>query len=229
MTETFNWHNQAKKEWNNRASFWNEKSQQMWDNGSRKDIIPFFEKHVLQGKKILDVGCGDGYGSYKLSKSGYDVVGIDLSDDMIAHAKEQKHSDEITFLQGDVGNLPFETNSYDGIMSINVLEWTEVPALALAELRRVLKKDGLLCIGILGPTAGPRANSYPRLQGEPAICNTMMPWEFHRLALEMDFEYVDGIGVYKEGVNEHHYKNLPLELQQALTFMWVFMLRKLGE
>ncbi|WP_188456101.1 class I SAM-dependent methyltransferase [Virgibacillus oceani] len=226
---SFDWHEEAKKQWDSRADFWNERSVNMWDKGSRKDIIPFIEKYIAKGKKILDIGCGDGYGSFKLHQSGYNVMGMDLSTEMISRAKKRLQSEEINFLQGDVNHLPFDNESFNGMMAVNVLEWTEVPLNALNELWRVLKKDGFLCVGILGPTAGPRANSYPRLHGEKTICNTMMPWEFQQLAIEHKFEYIDGFGVYKEGVKEKHYQDLPIELNQALTFMWVFMLRKVGE
>lgn len=226
---SFNWNKEAELQWDGRAQFWNERSVNMWDNGSRKDIIPFVEKHMEKGSKVYDIGCGDGYGSFKLHKSGYDVVGMDLSNEMITRAKERISGDEITFVQGDVMELPFEKNSCDGIMSINVLEWTEVPAHALEQLGRVLKKDGLLCVGILGPTAGPRTHSYPRIYGDKAIANTMMPWEFQKLAQENNFTYVDGFGVYKDGVKAQNHEGLPIELKQALTFLWVFMLRKEGE
>ncbi|MFD2044324.1 class I SAM-dependent methyltransferase [Ornithinibacillus salinisoli] len=221
---SFDWHQVAKEQWDGRAEFWSERSTTMWDQGSRKEIVPFFEKHITKGSDILDVGCGDGYGSYKLQQSGYHVTGVDISSEMIAKATEKLA--DIPFLQGDVNDLPFDSGRYDGVLAINVLEWTEVPANSLQELRRVLKKDGYLCIGILGPTAGPRTNGYRRLYGESTISNSMMPWEFSKLAMEMNFTYIDGIGVYKQGVQEHHYNGLSLELQQALTFMWVFMFQK---
>lgn len=229
MTGSFDWHKEAETQWDRRAAFWNERSENMWNGGSRKSIIPFIEKHIDKGSSVLDIGCGDGYGSYKLYKSGYKVTGMDISTEMITWAKKRIHMDELNFLQGDVGNLPFGNNSMDGMMAINVLEWTEFPATVLKELYRVLKTDGLVCVGILGPTAGPRSNSYPRLHTEKAICNTMMPWEFQQLAVENNFKLVDSFGVYKDGVTENHYKNLELELKQALSFMWIFMLRKVGE
>lgn len=229
MTDSFDWHKEAKAQWDDRAAFWNERSTKMWDNGSRKDIVAFIEKYLKRNSRILDVGCGDGYGSSKLHRAGYRVTGIDISAEMIALARKRSDQDEMTFLQGNVESMPFEEKSNDGAMVINVLEWTKEPSKALDEFYRVLKPGGVLCVGILGPTAGPRANGFPRLKGEEAICNTMMPWEFQQLAAEKDFHYVDGFGVYKEGVTEQNYKDLPLNLKQALTFMWVFMLRKAGE
>lgn len=224
---SFSWNKEAEKQWDSRAQFWNERSMNMWDNGSRKDIIPFVEKHFKKGDKVYDIGCGDGYGSYKLHQAGFDVVGMDISGEMINRAKER--AADIPFKQGDVMDLPFTDESCDGIVSINVLEWTEIPANALKQLGRVLKKDGLLCAGILGPTAGPRAHSYPRVYGDKALANTMMPWEFQKLAAENGFTYVDGFGVYRDDVKAKNHEGLPIELKQALTFLWVFMLRKEGE
>jgi ubiquinone/menaquinone biosynthesis C-methylase UbiE len=225
--ESFDWMLQAKQEWDNRAEFWSERSKNMWDQGSRRDIIPFFDHYLPNESTVVDVGCGDGYGTYKLHRLGHKVIGADISEEMITKAKSRLPN--ASFFQADISKLPLNSNSTDGILCINVLEWTEVPALAVKELRRVLKKDGLLCVGVLGPTAGPRSNGYRRVYGEKTISNPMMPWEFGKLAKELSFEVVDGFGVYKDGVKEQHYQGLPTELQQALTFMWVYMLRKVGE
>ncbi|GAA0431422.1 class I SAM-dependent methyltransferase [Lentibacillus halophilus] len=229
MNQSFCWHRKAKDEWDDRADFWHERSKKMWDSGSRQSIIPFIRNHLKQGSNILDVGCADGYGAYKLHQNGYDVTGVDLSTVMIRQARAGLQHTGIEFLQGDACDLPAASKSTDGLMAINVLEWTETPSQALQEFSRVLKKDGLLFAGILGPTAGPRQNSYARLQGQPTICNTMMPWEFRQLASEYGFMCDGGFGVYKEGVSESHYQGLPDDLKQALTFMWVFMLRKAGD
>ncbi|MEX0133652.1 class I SAM-dependent methyltransferase [Bacillus nitratireducens] len=221
----FNWHESAEKKWDNNAKFWNQNSQEMWDSGSRSTIIPFFEQYVEKEAQVLDVGCGDGYGTYKLSVTGYKAVGVDLSEVMIQKGKERGEGSNLSFIKGDLSALPFENEQFEAIMAINSLEWTEEPLQALNEIKRVLKKDGYACIAILGPTAKPRENSYPRLYGKDVVCNTMMPWEFEQLAKEQGFEVVDGIGVYKRGVNEKMLGQLPTELQQSLTFLWVFMLK----
>ncbi|KGP73912.1 methyltransferase [Pontibacillus yanchengensis Y32] len=225
LTTSFNWHKEVEKKWDQNVTFWSEKSRAMWDHGSRSSIVPFIEKHVGKGSYIGDIGCGDGYGSYKLKEAGYDVIGVDLSPKMVEHAN--KVCDEnLCFKLGDLASLPFEDNTFDALIAINSIEWTEEPYLALKELKRVLKPGGLLCVGLLGPTAGPRQNSFRRLLGESVICNTMMPWEFEQLALESSWSVIDGQGVYKEGVKPEHYETLPKQLKQALTFMWLFMFQK---
>ncbi|WP_369899915.1 class I SAM-dependent methyltransferase [Bacillus manliponensis] len=222
----FNWHEAAQQKWDNNADFWNQNSEEMWDSGSRSKILPFFAQYVEQGAKIVDVGCGDGYGTYKASKAGYLAYGVDLSKEMIRMAKERGENERLSFVEGDLIALPFQDEEFDAVLAVNSLEWTEQPLLALEEIKRVLEPGGFACIAILGPTAAPRQNSFPRLYGKEAVCNTMMPWEFEHLALQEGFKMVDGIGVYKRGVNEKMIGQLSVELRQALTFMWVFMLKK---
>jgi ubiquinone/menaquinone biosynthesis C-methylase UbiE len=225
----FNWVNEAEKQWNKRSKFWNKNSKEMWEVGSRKEIIPFFLKHVETATKVCDLGCGDGYGSYKLVQSGFDVVGIDLSEEMIARASAQRNFENLQFIKGDISKLDMGNSTFDAVMAINSLEWTESPLAVLNEMRRVVKPNGYACIGILGPTAMPRANSYRRLYSEQVICNTMMPWEFEQLAKENGWDKLDELPVYKRGVDELKLHNLSNELKQALSFMWVFMLQRTSE
>ena len=78
----FNWHESAEKKWDSSAEFWNQNSQEMWDSGVEYNYS-VFEQYVKKEAEVLDVGCGDGYGTYKLSRTGYKAVGVDLSEVMI--------------------------------------------------------------------------------------------------------------------------------------------------
>src|SRR5699024_8847099 len=221
----FYWHNQVEKTWNEMAEGWSSRSKNMWENGSRKDIIPFM-KRIIPSGNVIDIGCGDGYGTHLLKENGYDVLGVDLSEEMIALAREKKIHEDIPFQQGDICSLPFQGNAFDGALIVNVIEWTEQPLQALHELRRILKPGGVICIGILGPTAGPRRHSYHRLYGEKVICNMVMPWEWHQLCEENGFTYVDSMTVPKKGMKSEDVSHFPLELEQALSFMAVSIFRK---
>ncbi|MCA0972573.1 class I SAM-dependent methyltransferase [Halobacillus litoralis] len=224
--DSFNWHLEAERKWDTMAESWYERSQTMWDEGSRKTIIPFLRSYIEKGASVADLGCGDGYGSYKLFQEGYDVTGLDLSKDMIDRANARISEDGLRFVQGDLTKLPFEAETFDGIMAINSLEWTEIPYEGLEEMKRILKPGGRACIGLLGPTAMPRTNSFRRVYGEAVVCNTMMPWELRRMAEETGWSYIGGEGVYKRGVSEELARSLDEELNQALTFMWLFMFEK---
>lgn len=223
MSEKNTWGKLAERAWDERAKIWSENSRDMWDKGSRKNILPFCKQYFSRNGSVLDVGCGSGYSTYQLQQLGFDVTGVDISHQMIQYAKEQ--FSEIHFQQGDVHKLPFDAEQFSGILAINVLEWTASPQIALKELSRMLHQDGMLCIGILGPTAGPRQNSFNRLLGEEVFMNTMMPWELLKLAIHEGFELVDQLIVDKKwGGNIKG--QLPIEGQQALSFMTVFMLRR---
>lgn len=222
--EKTSWSDLAKLKWNERAAFWNENTKAMWETGSRRDILPFFKKHVKSSGHVLDIGCGAGYSTYKLDHAGYDVVGMDVSEKMIQIATKQYP--DIPFRVGDINHpLPFAKKSFSAALAITVLEWAEIPRKTLEELYRILQDDGMLCVGLLGPTAGPRVNSYDRLSGKQAMMNTMMPWELAKLATETGWKLIDHFGVPKKWANPSH-ENLPLQAQQALSFMWVFCFRK---
>nr|WP_208379630.1 class I SAM-dependent methyltransferase [Alkalibacillus almallahensis] len=222
------WHNQAKEQWNERANFWHARSQSMWEEGSRRNIIPFFNQFVPEHSAVLDLGCGDGYGSYKLWQLDYKVTGVDLSDDMIDLCRERltEDMDQLQFQQADMAQLPFEDSVFDSVLAINSLEWTEKPSETFREIGRVVRSGGYLCFGILGPTAGPRANSFERLYGEDVIMNTMMPWEFEQLAEREGYHIIGSEGIYKEAVSDSMLEQLPKDLKQSLTFMWLTMLQK---
>ncbi|WP_421379071.1 class I SAM-dependent methyltransferase [Bacillus salacetis] len=219
------WHESAQERWDHNASNWHSKSVNMWTEGSRKDIVPFVVKNVPQGSKVADLGCGDGFGSYLLNQEGYEVTGMDLSEKMVEFARKQE-KEGLDFVKGDLSHPPFEKGQFDAVMMINSLEWTEDPLHALKQISEVVREDGRVCIGILGPTAHPRENSYPRLYGEDVICNTMMPWELEKLANENGLVKEDETWVFKKGVSEKLTNNLSQELKQALTFMTLFMFRK---
>lgn len=224
----FHWQEEAEKAWDRMATNWNKGSKRMWEHGSRKDIIPFLQKYMPQGK-VLDIGCGDGYGTHVLSTSAYESTGIDISEKMITLARDKRLDPSIVFKQADIYAIPFSEKEFDGILAINVFEWVEHPADALEEVSRVLHSGGFICLGILGPTAGPRANSYPRVYGEEVILNTVMPWEWKRLLEEKGFTYIDGFTVPKKEMQKIDVSHYPWVMQQALSFMTVAIFQKEGE
>ncbi|WP_108671194.1 class I SAM-dependent methyltransferase [Peribacillus acanthi] len=222
------WHKEAEKQWDQFAAEWSSNAKEMWEKGSRKTIIPFFVSHLENGAFIADLGCGDGYGTIELARHGMKVIGLDLSSEMVETANEKvKGLNEVHFIQGDLNQLPLDPESLDGTMAINSLEWTENPLHSLNEIKRIVKPGGVSCFGILGPTAAPRkAHSYKRLYGEQIIMNSMMPWEFARLAEENGWELIADLGVEKREAKLEQLMYLPKELQQAVCFMWLFILKK---
>lgn len=103
------------------------------------------------GARILDIGCGTGLLLAELAgavgPSGH-VTGLDPSPDMLAAARaECRGLGNVDIVEGSAASLPFEDASLDGIVSIQVFEYFDDPAPALAECARVLKPGGRLVIG----------------------------------------------------------------------------------
>lgn len=223
------WSKEAARQWDEFAADWHKRSEQMWEKGSRSTILPFLQRHVsAEQGPILDAGCGDGYASCKLAEYGYQVQGVDIAGEMIrlAQSRQTTFPENVRFQTADISKLPFADGTFAAVMSINVVEFAPAPLQALLELYRVLAPGGILILGILGPTAGPRAHSYRRLYEENTIQNTMMPWEAKQLAAENGFVLLAEEPVYKEGITPDIAGRLSVELREAVSFLTLFALQK---
>ena len=106
-------------------------------------IEPLFRKYLPKGGQILEAGCGRGRWVLYLRGLGYDVAGIDLADSDLAAARAIDPSAPVE--RGDVLQAPFPDSSFDAVISLGVVEHFEGgPRQALAEVRRLLKPQGLL-------------------------------------------------------------------------------------
>ncbi|HYG91603.1 MAG TPA: methyltransferase domain-containing protein [Azospirillum sp.] len=92
--------------------------------------------------QALDLGCNNGYGSYKLSQCGHEVIGVDVSSDALADAKRRFSAANLEFRQVSGQELPFESGRFDLITSFQVIEHIVDMDLYLNEIRRVLKPGG---------------------------------------------------------------------------------------
>lgn len=104
-----------------------------------------------KGMKVLDVGCGTGNFSIKLAKMGCEVVGIDVSEEMlkVAEAKVREEGLNIKFYKMDAHQMEFEDNTFDGVLSVTAFEFLKEPEKAIEEIFRVLKPNGQLLIGTI--------------------------------------------------------------------------------
>lgn len=94
--------------------------------------------------KVLDVGTGPGLFAILMSAKGHDVTAVDVSAEMLNHAKENAENlgSEINFVNINGKELPFKDNSFDIVISRNVLWNIEEPKKALKEWMRVLNYNG---------------------------------------------------------------------------------------
>lgn len=100
-------------------------------------------KSVLTNSmRVLEVGCGEGYGTSVLSQGPQDVTGIDIDQQTIDAANQTYGSDNCRFRLFDGEIIPFSNNEFDVIVSFQVIEHVPDDKQFLSEIWRVLKPGG---------------------------------------------------------------------------------------
>jgi SAM-dependent methyltransferase len=108
-----------------------------------------FAREHLGGKTVLDYGCGTGLGSAVLAEGCRHITAIDISPEAIAYAREKYPSPNICFRQAEPlekAPLPFADGSFEGVVSLQVIEHLADPGRYLAEISRVLKPGGVVIV-----------------------------------------------------------------------------------
>ena len=130
---------------------------------------------IVANKDVLDVACGEGYGSSFIADMAHLVVGVDISEEAVQHASAIYRKRNLTFLQGSAIDLNFAEASFDVVVSFETIEHLSEQPQMLAEIRRVLRPDGLLVI------SSPNRPIYSEESGDHN--------EFH--VKELDFKEFD--------------------------------------
>ncbi len=127
-------------------SYYDQKAPE-WANGHSRLAYRIEEfrkfRKLLPNGKIIDLGCGTGHYSKPFVESGYNYVGIDISDGMLAEARKMLPDGD--FKQMDLLSLDFDDNSFDGIWSLAA--YLHLPKNqinhAISEANRILKPGGI--------------------------------------------------------------------------------------
>lgn len=113
---------------------------------------------LLNKKKVLDVGCGEGTRLRLLLPKGAHGYGVDISKLAISKAVKHKFKN-IKFVNGSAESLPYNANFFDLTYSVSVLEHLSNPDLVIEEMIRVTKKGGY--IFLFSPNYGSPNRSSP--------------------------------------------------------------------
>lgn len=105
-----------------------------------------FSVKYLKGKIVLDIACGEGYGSALQSKYAKRVIGVDLDKAIIEKAKIKYRRINLEFRVGSTSNIPLESSSVDVITSFETIEHHSEHIEMMNEIKRVLKKNGILIL-----------------------------------------------------------------------------------
>jgi len=120
------------------------------------DLIPYKQLlheiysslEIQPGRKYLDAGCGTGNLTFEIKKHNVEIIGMDYSENMLNKARE-KHKN-IPFYFGDLNKrLEYNDDSFDGIVSNNVLAYVKDLNFTIGEFYRILKPNGKLVLATL--------------------------------------------------------------------------------
>jgi len=187
----------------------------------------------LHGKRMLDIGCGEGGLVVALNLRGFNAVGVDLNEKniQISMLRARKHGLRGSiFKKGDARALPFDNDSFAVLTFISVLEHIGSTREILHEASRVLKKDGYLFATV--------PNKYWPIEYHVnlwfihwlPLCIRKVLLDLLRKQKGKDLNYLEGIKYYSPGqwhkflssyffkihdVNKHTFENLLLSMRNT--------------
>ena len=141
-------------------NFW-DKNAGRYDRFMRKDRAAYDEMYelirpVVRHKTVLELATGTGLIAKHIVNAAAHIEATDASAEMITEAKRTR-SAKLHFSVQDMFRLPYADKSFDVVIVSNALHIVPQPEKALAEIRRVLKEDGVL----IAPTFTHAGNSFP--------------------------------------------------------------------
>jgi ubiquinone/menaquinone biosynthesis C-methylase UbiE len=103
-----------------------------------------FAQELVKGKKVLDLACGEGYGSFMLAEDARSVTGLDIDGECVKHASAKYLRENLEFIEGSVTEVPLGGKGiFDVIVCFEALEHMEEHDKLMKEARRLLKKTGI--------------------------------------------------------------------------------------
>lgn len=153
---------------------------------------------IVKTKRVLDIACGEGFGSGLLASSAALVLGIDNNGEIIEQAREQYRCDNLSFRHGFAEAIPCCDQSFDVVISFDTLEHLSEHERFVAEVKRVLVPQGLLLIST------PNKSEYD--------ASISMPNPFHRRELEHD-EFT--------ALLQNHFKHVLPAKQRLVAGSWI--------
>lgn len=163
-------------------------------------------KSLVKNMDVLDIACGEGYGSYILSDEAHKVYGVDVSLDTIKQAKTKYQRSNLDFRIGDCREIPIADSSVDAVVSFETIEHINEQDQFLSEIKRVLRPDGILVI------SSPDKQTYTLGTGikNPFHEKELFDFEF-REKIFLYFKHAKFMGqrvVFGSGIVESDSKNL---------------------
>ena len=149
----------------------------------------YLAQDYVENKDVLDIACGEGYGSHYLAQKAASVVGVDVDPATVEHAQATYSHPGLNYRQGDCATIPLDDNSVDVVVSFETIEHHDRHEAMMEEIKRVLRPEGLLII------SSPDKHEYSEKPGynNPYHVKELYKQEFEQL-LKSHFAHTMLIG-----------------------------------
>lgn len=142
-----------------------------------------------QGKRVLDVATGTGYGANILRRNGAsEVVAVDRNQGALDYAADRYGGDGLVWVFGDAYDLPFQ-REFDVVVSFETIEHLKEPERFVVQCKKALKADGMFAVSTPENVGGPFVSEFHELE---------FSREQFRVLLERHFSSVDLMGQRRE-------------------------------
>jgi len=118
---------------------------------AQHSIAYSFIQKLAEGKNVLEIGHGDGYGSMCIAQTARQVTAVDLFEENVVAASQKYARPNLKFMQMNATDLKFEDGQFDLVHSFQVIEHIPRDLLSqyVTEIKRVMKDGGSACISTL--------------------------------------------------------------------------------
>ena len=172
------------------------------------EYLDEFLELLPKNAKILDVGCGVGVDSGFVKSQGFEIIGLDLSKEMLNLARQKFPL--IDFREQDIRELDFPQESFDGIIascSLIHIPKQDVPTL-IEKFQQILKKDGAIYIALQGGKSEEIFIDEPFKPDEKLFLNIISFEEIKNLLVKNGFSIVNKYEREPESKEELNYTKL---------------------
>ncbi len=139
-------------------------------------------ERLVGGRRVLDLGSGEGFGAAILARSAEHVVGVDVDERTVEHSRLNYSGPSLEFELGTALDLTaYEDGAFDAVVAFEMIEHVSEQELVLAEIARVLGEDGILIMST------PDRRMYAQSKAEPN--------PFHERELATD-EFLELLGTH---------------------------------
>jgi len=156
--------------------------------------VKMLSKHLGPGVTVLELGCGTGYFTRALARSGADIVAIDVSPDLLEIARANCSAPNVRYEIQNAYEMSYPDAVFDSVVGSSVLHHIEIEA-ALREIYRVLKPGGTICFtepNMLNPQIAIQKNVpwVKRKLGDSPDETAFFRWPLRRLLEETGYRDV---------------------------------------